>query len=125
MISQKLLEVARCPRCTAQTTDDRERGRLETVEGGFVCRTCGLSYGAFNSSGSDEPVVAEGKDLPRRGYVDLLPRSEFGQQTRYLEDEFEHELDHEHISLPLLGAAVRNDLLAKDASTAQERPVAS
>ena len=113
MINQALLEVARCPRCIAQAEDDRERGQLETVEGGFVCRTCGLSYGAFNRSGQDEPTVAEGTQLPRRGYIDLLPRNELGQQTRYLEDEFEHELDHEHISLPLLGAAVRNDLLRK------------
>lgn len=113
MITVKILDVARCPRCVATAGKDRDKGRLEPVEGGFVCQTCGLSYGAFNNSGKDEPVVSEGKTLPRRGYVDLLPRAEVGQQTRYLEDEFEHDLDHEHISLPLLGAKVRNDLLRK------------
>ncbi len=113
MISEKLLEVARCPRCVANAGGDRERGRLEIVEGGFVCRTCELAYGAFSNSGAEEPVVSEGKGLPRRGYIDLLPRSSVGQQTRYLDEEFEHELDHEHISVPLLGAAVRNDLLRR------------
>ncbi len=113
MITEKLLEVARCPRCVATAGTDRERGRLEIVDGGFVCKTCDLAYGAFSNSGKEEPVVAEGRKLPRRGYIDLLPRLEVGQQSRYLEDEFEHELDHEHISLPLLGAKVRNDLLRK------------
>ena len=79
MITVKLLDVARCPRCVATAGKDREKGRLEAVEGGFVCQTCGLSYGAFNNSGKDEPVVSEGKVLPRRGYVDLLPRAEVGQ----------------------------------------------
>ncbi len=111
MISAKLLEVARCPRCLAEIGDDRERGRLEVIEGGFVCRTCGTAYGAYRNSGADEPEVSEGTQLPRRGYVDLLPRNDLGENTRYLEEEFEHALDHEHISLPLLGAAVRNDLL--------------
>jgi SAM-dependent methyltransferase len=97
----------------AEAGKDRERGRLEAVEGGFVCRTCGLAYGAYKNSGADNPEVSEGRDLPRRGYADLLPRATVGDQTRYLEEEFEHELDHEHISIPLLGAAVRNDLLRK------------
>ena len=101
MITEKLLEVARCPRCITTAGKDRDKGRLEVVEGGFVCKTCDLAYGAFSNSGKEEPVVSEGKKLPRRGYIDLLPRQEVGQQTRYLEDEFEHELDHEHISLPL------------------------
>ncbi len=113
MISEKLLEVARCPRCSAVAGNDRERGRLEPVEGGVVCSTCGLSYGAFSESGADDPAVSEGKTLPRRGYLDLLPRATVGAQTRYLEDEFEHDLDYEHVSLPLLGAAVRNSILRK------------
>ncbi|HEX2910880.1 MAG TPA: methyltransferase domain-containing protein [Chloroflexia bacterium] len=113
MISEKLLEVARCPRCVAEAGQDRMRGHLEVVEGGFVCHTCGLAYGAYSNSGAEAPVVSEGKELPRRGYIDLLPRDAFDQHTKYLEEEFEHELDHEHISIPLLGAGVRNNLLRK------------
>ncbi len=113
LISQKLLDVARCPRCAASTTGDAACGSLEVVESGFVCRTCGLAYGAFTNSGAADQQISEGKRLPRRGYIDLLPRDSSGQQTKYLEEEFEHELDHEHVSIPLLGAAVRNDLLRK------------
>lgn len=111
MISKEILEVARCPRCLSD--DNRERGKLELVDGGVVCQTCGLAYGAFNESGAEDPAVSEGKAVPRRGYLDLLPRVELGDDTRYLEEEFEHSLDYKHISLPLLGAGVRNDLLRK------------
>lgn len=113
MISQKLLEVARCPRCIAQVSSNPESGRLEAVGGGVICQTCGVAYGAFANSGAEEKVVAEGKEMPRRGYLDLLPLDTLGQQTKYLEEEFEHELDHEHVSIPLLGASVRNSLLRK------------
>lgn len=127
MISRELLKIARCPRCVAQTALvrlDNERGRLEQVEGGVVCNTCGTSYGAF----SDSPKMTNAgqlsqsgvatalqtrRDLPQRGYLDLLLRDAFQHQTRYLDEEFEQEIDHEHISLPLLAAKVRNDLLVK------------
>jgi SAM-dependent methyltransferase len=111
LISQKILDVARCPRCVDD--NDITKGKLETIEGGVMCRTCGLAYGAFRDSGADERTVSEGRELPRRGYLDLFPRDEHGEHTRYLEEEFEHSLDYEHISLPLLGAGVRNDMLRK------------
>lgn len=127
MISQELLEIARCPRCLADKTPlrlDSKRGRLEQVEGGVVCQTCGTAYGAFSDSPKmttagqlSQAGVATAlqtrRELPQRGYLDLLLRDAFQHQTRYLDEEFEQEIDHEHISLPLLAAKVRNDLLVK------------
>jgi SAM-dependent methyltransferase len=92
------------------------------VEGGTVCRTCGTAYGAFSDAPKPSAsgqlsqhgvatALQTERSLPQRGYLDLLWREAFEHQTRYLDEEFEQEIDHEHVSLPLLAAKVRNDLL--------------
>lgn len=128
MINQELLEIVRCPRCLATSPEanlpQSQRGRVEQVEGGVVCRNCGTAYGAFldapNLTQSGQlsqagvaTALQTARELPQRGYLDLLLRDAFQHQTRYLDEEFEQEIDHEHISLPLLAAKVRNDLLRR------------
>jgi len=124
LIDAKLLDLVRCPRCIAKALaegrgDNSELGRIALQGNNYVCQNCGTAYDSFASSPTlddDEqtPIPLDDVNLlPRRGYLDLLPRDVFEQNTRYLEEEFEHEIDYEHISLPLLGAAVRNDLLRK------------
>ncbi|MEI7555893.1 methyltransferase domain-containing protein [Candidatus Chlorohelix sp.] len=128
MIDSELLELVRCPHCIEKAlaqgkTDDRETGQLTLRHGRIQCRDCSTEYTAHN----DKPPSTDGIGwanaaiapddfdfLPKHGYyLDLMPRNSFEQNTRYLEEEFEHEIDHEYISLPWLGAAVRNDLLRK------------
>ena len=128
MINQELLEIVRCPHCLTTNPEANlphsQRGRMEQVEGGVVCRNCGTAYGAFldapnltqsgqlSQSGVAVALLTE-HELPQRGYLDLLLHDAFQHQTRYLDEEFEQEIDHEHISLPLLAAKVRNDLLRR------------
>jgi SAM-dependent methyltransferase len=115
LITEQLLELVRCPRCVGDTPDDYERGRLKTVGSNFACTLCATPYEAFDATLQQAHRPLDDISLlPRPGYIDLTPPQDLlGQQTRYLEDEFEHELDYEHISLPLLGAKVRNELLHK------------
>ncbi len=113
MINEQLLELVRCPRCVADNSTQRERGRLKANGADFVCSVCQTPYTTFGATLQSALPLDDVSLLPRPGYIDLNPPSDLGQQTRYLEDEFEHELDYEHISLPLLGAKVRNDLLRK------------
>ncbi len=124
MIDAKLLGLIRCPRCIANALAEgqganSELGRVVLEGKHYLCQNCGTAYDSFATSPTldddDQPPVPldDVNLLPRRGYLDFMPREVFEQNTRYLEEEFEHEIDHEHISLPLLGAAVRNDMLGK------------
>jgi SAM-dependent methyltransferase len=113
LINAQLVELVRCPRCVGDKPEEGERGRLKAAEADFICTTCQTIYQTYGTPTEAAPTLDDVSLLPRPGYIDLIPPVGLGQQTRYLEDEFEHELDYEHISLPLLGAKVRNDLLRK------------
>ncbi len=109
MISDKLLQMVRCPDCVADPpagANPATWGSLTVEAGKLVCAACGQGYDY----------------RPALGYLGLLPQGEqfasgghFGHTTKYVEhhDEFERALDYEHISEPLLGAGVRNATLRK------------
>jgi len=85
MISAALLSLVRCPDC---------RGELAGPADGLVCRGCGRGY--HTSSGD---------------YLDLRPRVEFSEQTKYLDESLHADARHERLSPPLLGSKIRNDML--------------
>ncbi len=85
MTSDSLLVIARCPDCG---------GLLQPIDAAAIaCGTCGRHF-------TREP-----------GYLDLRPLAAFDQQTRYLDESLHADARHEHVSPPLLAAAVRNDML--------------
>ena len=85
MISPTLLSLVRCPDC---------RGELAGPADALVCRGCGRAY--RTSSGD---------------YLDLRPRVEFSEQTKYLDESLHADARHERLSPPLLGSKIRNDML--------------
>ena len=114
LINEQLLQLIRCPRCVGDKVSERERGRLKSLGNDFVCTICQTHYNGYDATLGEARTLDDASILPRPGYVDLsLPEEIVGQPTLYLQEEFEHELDYEHISLPFLGAKVRNDLLHK------------
>ncbi len=112
LINEELIKLARCPRCAGNTPEQGERGRLKAIESDYVCLTCGTAYAAIDANLQQTDLPLDDVTLlPRSGYIDLTAPEEMGQATHYLDDEFEHELDYEHISLPFLGAKVRLNIL--------------
>jgi SAM-dependent methyltransferase len=85
MISPVLLAVVRCPDC---------RGELAGPADGLVCRGCGRAY---HTASAD--------------YLDLRPRVEYREQTKYLDERLHADARHERLSPPLLGSKIRNDML--------------
>ncbi len=85
MISDTLLSLVRCPDC---------HGVLAGARDSLVCRGCGRPY---HSPSSD--------------YLDLRPRVEFAEQTKYLDESLHADARHERVSPPLLGSKIRNDML--------------
>ena len=85
MISPSLLSLVRCPDC---------RGVLAGPPDALVCQGCGRAY---DSRSSD--------------YLDLRPRVEFAEQTKYLDESLHADARHERVSPPLLGSKIRNDML--------------
>ena len=85
MISDTLLSLVRCPDC---------HGELAGSAGSLVCRGCGRPY-----------------DSPSSDYLDLRPRVEFAEQTKYLDEALHTDARHERVSPPLLGSKIRNDML--------------
>jgi SAM-dependent methyltransferase len=85
MISATLLSLVRCPDC---------HGELAGPPDALVCRGCGRAY--QTSSGD---------------YLDLRPRVEFTEQTKYLDESLHADARHERVSPPLLGSKIRNDML--------------
>lgn len=85
MISEALLGLVRCPDC---------HGALAGTRDALVCQGCGRPY----HSGSPD-------------YLDLRPRVEFKEQTKYLDETLHADARHERLSPPLLGARIRNDML--------------
>jgi SAM-dependent methyltransferase len=86
MISERLLEVARCPACR----------RMLAREGtSLCCDGCGTRYDALGD------------------YVDLRPRESFEEQTKYLDETLHADARHETVSPPLLSAGVRYGMLRR------------
>jgi SAM-dependent methyltransferase len=84
MISPRLLTLVRCADC---------RGVLRGAGGELTCEGCGRRY----QSGDD--------------YLDLRPRDQFEEQTKYLDESLHADARHERVSPPLLGSRIRNDML--------------
>jgi SAM-dependent methyltransferase len=85
MISPTLLKLVRCPDC---------HGVLAGPASSLACEGCGR---AFHSATGD--------------YLDLRPRIEFTEQTKYLDESLHADARHERVSPPLLGSKIRNDML--------------
>ena len=85
MISDTLLSLVRCPDCHGVLAGTRES---------LVCRGCGRPYGS-----------------PSPDYLDLRPRVEFAERTKYLDESLHADARHERLSPPLLGSKIRNDML--------------
>jgi ubiquinone/menaquinone biosynthesis C-methylase UbiE len=87
MISERLLSVVRCPDCRGRPVRD---GQI------LVCPACGRSLGT-----------------PTGEYLDLRPARAFTETTKYTDEALHADARHEHVSPPLLGAAIRNDMLRR------------
>jgi SAM-dependent methyltransferase len=85
MISPTLLSLVRCPDC---------HGVLAGPAEALLCAGCGRAY---HSATGD--------------YLDLRPRVEFAEQTKYLDQSLHADARHERVSPPLLGSKIRNDML--------------
>ncbi len=85
MISETLLSLVRCPDC---------HGVLAGTPDSLICRGCGRPY---HSTSPD--------------YLDLRPRVEYAEQTKYLDETLHTDARHETVSPPLLGSRIRNDML--------------
>ena len=85
MISPGLLTLVRCPDCAGEITATAEA---------YQCRGCSR--------------VFQGG-----GYLDLRPREQFEEQTKYLDHALHADARHETIAPPLLGSRIRNDMLRK------------
>jgi SAM-dependent methyltransferase len=86
MISERLLALVRCPEC--RRTLAREGASLR-------CDGCGTRY-----------------DAPGE-WVDLRPRQQFEEQTKYLDETLHADARHETVSPPLLSAGVRYSMLRR------------
>ncbi|MEO5897776.1 MAG: methyltransferase domain-containing protein [Vicinamibacterales bacterium] len=100
MISEALLEIVRCPDCkgTLQVPGAGSHGvRVPGAEvpGASVlrCADCGREY----QSPAD--------------FLDLRPREQYVEQTKYLDEALHLDARHERVSPPLLGSKIRNDML--------------
>jgi len=84
MISDALLTLARCPDCGSQLARTGEA---------IACTNCRRQFAASN------------------GYLDLRPREQFAEQTKYLDQALHADARHASVSPPLLGSKIRNDTL--------------
>lgn len=91
MISEWLASTARCPECRSPLNIQRR----DTVAIA-TCARCGVEYP--QASGD---------------FLDLRPRQQFQEQTKYLEESLHADARHERVSPPLLGSKIRNDMLRK------------
>src|SRR3954452_5481231 len=85
MISESMLAVVRCPDC---------HGVLAGPADALVCRGCGRAY---HSASPD--------------FLDLRPRVQYAEQTKYLDQSLHVDERHERVLPPLLGSKIRNDML--------------
>lgn len=86
MTSASLLALVRCPDC---------QGELKGQATDLTCAGCGRQY----TSPAD--------------YLDLRPREQFAEQTKYLDEALHTDARHERVSPPLLGSRIRNDMLRR------------
>ena len=84
MISSRLLGLVRCPDCHRELDGSPDR---------LTCRGCGRVY--------ESPA----------DFLDMRPREQFAEQTKYLDDALHVDARHERVSPPLLGSKIRNDML--------------
>jgi SAM-dependent methyltransferase len=85
VISDYLRSIIRCPEC---------RGVLNGTTDALVCASCGRQYGDAS-----------------RDFVDLRPHTGFEERTKYLDADLHADARYEHVSPPLLGSKIRNDML--------------
>jgi SAM-dependent methyltransferase len=85
MISASLLSTVRGPEC---------RGLLRKTKASLVCQSCGRDYG----QGAED-------------FLDLRPVVAFEERTKYIDEALHVDARHEHVSPPLLGSKIRNDML--------------
>lgn len=85
MISDRLLQLVRCPDCHAPLTGDA---------GLLVCTACGHRFGGGS-----------------RDFLDMRPHVEFEERTKYLDEALHADARHERVSPPFLGSKIRNDML--------------
>lgn len=98
MISERLLSLARCPRCLLTQAAGQEPPTLVHRDHALHCPTCGTAYALGN------------------GILDLRPPEGLdGRETHYTADadEFAAALDYRSVGEPLLGAAVRERWLRR------------
>jgi SAM-dependent methyltransferase len=62
----------------------------------LVCASCGEEYRAVHGE-----------------WLDLRPREQFSEQTKYLDEALHADARHERVSPPLLGSRIRNDMLRR------------
>lgn len=101
MISERLLSIVRCPACRVRLKPDATNEGHDRVVSGFSrtilrCTGCGLEY----------PQTSD-------AFLDLRPREQFEEQTKYLDASLHADARHERVSPPLLGSKIRNDMLRR------------
>lgn len=89
MVSDRLLSLVRCPECHRALAPAADVGAAA-----LVCTGCGRRY------------PRDGED-----FLDLRPRVEFAERTKYLDASLHADARHERVSPPLLGSKIRNDML--------------
>jgi SAM-dependent methyltransferase len=89
MISDRLRAIVRCPACHSALVPDPAGAALR-------CTRCATEY----QQSSD-------------AYLDLRPREQFEEQTKYLDAALHADARHERVSPPLLGSRIRNDMLRR------------
>ena len=87
MISDRLLDIARCPDC---------RGRIDWTGRRGDCRGCDRTFAA-----------ADG------GFLDLHPATSFDDRTKYLDESLHAVGRHERVTPPLLSAGIRCYMLRR------------
>lgn len=85
MISSTLIGLVRCPQC---------HGRLVVTDDELRCDGCRHAFPHTSPY-----------------YLDLRPREAFTENTKYLDEALHADARHETVSPPLLGSAIRQDML--------------
>jgi SAM-dependent methyltransferase len=91
MISPALLERIRCPECHAALSE-----RVEGDTRILSCTGCGQTF-----------------PQRTREFLDLRPKVQYSEQTKYLDEALHVDARHERVSPPLLGSKIRNDMLRR------------
>lgn len=94
MISDRLLSMVRCPACRGEVNRTCPAGNAAPRL--LRCAGCGSEY----------PQTSE-------SFLDLRPREQFQEQTKYLDESLHADARHERVSPPVLGSKIRNDMLRR------------